>query len=320
MFTGDVQSVYSHLNDPWWPVLSSLSTHVCVCVSHKFSVDKYVQYHYISLSFAFGFNWNSDKSIRQNLHSCSIQAWTAQVVMPSGYCGPHCQPLKTCAASVFAPTKSDVNHLAGNIFSMLQSVESETVFKRHFKVWEETAGRCWKMREGVGRCWKMLEDVGRCWKMLEARCRPNDRPLRGHQQVNFIQLSETKSNVEKQTRERVCLCTNREASLNPGRHWHCGSPKCVQMSLDFEISSGFRMHVQYVPQCIVFFAHSGHSVSISHNLCPHVFARPKVRLPGDSVGRSLAAEGCRAVSRTFAAQCQDVPAICATKCQNNPWR
>lgn len=53
------------------------------------------------------------------------------------------------------------------------------------------------------------------------------------------------------------------------------------------------------------------ALRISYNQCPRgVHMCPiewsKVRLPGDSVGRLLAAEGCRVVSRTFA-QCQGVP-------------
>ena len=58
-----------------------------------------------------------------------------------------------------------------------------------------------------------LQDISKTrrdgWKMLEERCRPNDRPLRGHQKVNFV-CSAVWNEIERwrQTRERACLWTN----------------------------------------------------------------------------------------------------------------
>lgn len=174
MFTGSVEwSVYSHVNDPWRMGLSwALSAHMCQVLGRSITII------YIWLQID---QYDRICTAISNLDCTSCDA--IGLLWPALPTSENVRGLSLCTDQIRC-------HLAGDIF---------------YKHLHLQTTNC--------RVGNRLQDISKTrrdgWKMLEERCRPNDRPLRGHQKVNFV-CSAVWNEIERwrQTWERACLWTN----------------------------------------------------------------------------------------------------------------
>ena len=162
MFTGSVEwSVYSHVNDPWRMGLSwALSAHMCQVLGRSITII------YIWLQID---QYDRICTAISNLDCTSCDA--IGLLWPALPTSENVRGLSLCTDQIRC-------HLAGDIFYKhlhLQTTNCRVGNRlQDFQKPEETVGRCWK--KGADQMIDLWE-VTKRW-------------------TSFVQLSETKSNVE----------------------------------------------------------------------------------------------------------------------------